>query len=197
MDVSNKSSYPMHPSMIHQQPPLQQQQTYIHSGYPPTGEIHPNVQQYVHQSSNFSSSYGECSNSSVAPVDVGSHPHPDQNQQKPQEMASMALQFMQAVQNSVQQVVQVPYFGFEWVKPDYQFDPLANDELMESFCSTPPQPNSVSESVEDPSSPGSMSTSSLSYNSTNENPPPPPMAALSPRTMELYEALEEFSELYG
>lgn len=36
---------------------------------------------------------------------------------------NMALQFMQAMQQSVSQVVNAPHFGYEWVKPDYQFDP--------------------------------------------------------------------------
>ena len=31
-------------------------------------------------------------------------------------------QFMQAVHQSVDQVANAPHFGFEWIKPDYQFD---------------------------------------------------------------------------
>jgi len=31
-------------------------------------------------------------------------------------------QFMQAVNQSVDQVANAPHFGFEWIKPDYQFD---------------------------------------------------------------------------
>ncbi len=40
-------------------------------------------------------------------------------------MMNVALQFMQAMQQSVQQVANTPHFGFEWVKPDYQFDPVS------------------------------------------------------------------------
>lgn len=35
-----------------------------------------------------------------------------------------AMQFMQAMHQSVNQVANAPHFGFEWVKPDYQFDPM-------------------------------------------------------------------------
>lgn len=37
---------------------------------------------------------------------------------------NVAMQFMQSMQQSVSQVVNAPHFGFEWVKPDYQFDPM-------------------------------------------------------------------------
>ena len=47
----------------------------------------------------------------------------DQQQQQ-QPMKNVALQFMQAMQQSVHQVANAPHFGFEWVKPDYQFDPV-------------------------------------------------------------------------
>ena len=46
-----------------------------------------------------------------------------QQQHLPPAGMNMAMQFMQAMQRSVTQVVNSPHFGFEWVKPDYQFDP--------------------------------------------------------------------------
>ena len=46
------------------------------------------------------------------------------NQQHDMQPTNMAIQFMQAMQQSVSQVANAPHFGYEWVKPNYQFDPL-------------------------------------------------------------------------
>jgi hypothetical protein len=48
----------------------------------------------------------------------------NQQQQQPPG-TNMAMQFMQAMQQSVSQVANAPHFGYEWVKPNYQFDPLS------------------------------------------------------------------------
>jgi len=45
----------------------------------------------------------------------------DGNQQ--QASTQITYQFMQAMEKSVSQVTNVPHFGFDWVTPDYQFDP--------------------------------------------------------------------------
>lgn len=47
------------------------------------------------------------------------------NQQQQPPGTNMAMQFMQAMQQSVSQVANAPHFGYEWVKPNYQFDPLS------------------------------------------------------------------------
>lgn len=56
------------------------------------------------------------------------HPQDFQNginqQHDMQQPTNMAIQFMQAMQQSVSQVANAPHFGYEWVKPNYQFDPL-------------------------------------------------------------------------
>jgi hypothetical protein len=54
------------------------------------------------------------------------NPHGYQNGsiQQQQQPTNMAMQFMQAMQQSVSQVANAPHFGYEWVKPNYQFDPL-------------------------------------------------------------------------
>lgn len=44
-------------------------------------------------------------------------------QMSQEQMNMMAMQFMNAMQRSVNQVANQPHFGFEWVKPDFQFDP--------------------------------------------------------------------------
>ena len=51
--------------------------------------------------------------------------HGDGQQQPP---ANMALQFMQAVQQSVNQVADIPFFGYKQVKPDYRFDSIIGDD---------------------------------------------------------------------
>ena len=123
-------------------------------------------------------------------------------QQHPATSANMTMQFMMAVQKTVSQVVNAPSFGFEWVKPDYQFDEI-DDQLLEAITSsTPIQRTSSSET--DPFSPEMNSSSSSSCSSslvTTENPPTAHVEdalPLSPNTMEqFYEALEEYTDLYG
>ena len=48
---------------------------------------------------------------------------------------NMGQQFMYAMQKSVSQVINAPHFGFEWVKPDYYFDPI--DEDVKPVISSP------------------------------------------------------------
>ncbi len=119
-------------------------------------------------------------------------------------MANMALQFMQAIQQSVNQVVNVPDFGFDWVKPDYQFDLMADDDLADAFTTKTQSPThqtySIS-SLEDPSSPESKSSGSSCSGSTcndlNSSMVAVENVPVTQTTMEeLYEALEEYSELY-
>ena len=58
-----------------------------------------------------------------------------QQQQQQQMMMNMGQQFMYAMQKSVSQVINAPHFGFEWVKPDYYFDPI--DEDVKPVISSP------------------------------------------------------------
>ncbi len=117
---------------------------------------------------------------------------------------------MQAIQQSVNQVVNVPDFGFDWVKPDYQFDPMTDDDLVDALNAKTQSPAhqtySIS-SLEDPSSPESKSSGSSCSGSCNDFNSSVPAAEQTTRTAEnvpltqttmeeLYEALEEYSELY-
>lgn len=103
------------------------------------------------------------------------------NQQEAGVSSNMAMQFMQAVQRSVHQVVSTPYFGYEWVQPDYHFDALLED----SSARTSDESKSA-HSHENPSNP--------TVNDVEET----QTATLSPRTMEeLYQALEEYSDNYS
>jgi len=87
--------------------------------------------------------------------------------QQQQQAAQMAYQFMQIMEKSVNQIVNVPHFGLEWVTPDYQFDPLS--PIIVERCPVPPEQKVVVEE---------------------------PPKALTPHTMkELFDALEEFSDL--
>ena len=53
------------------------------------------------------------------------HPiNPQEYQNGMNQPTNMAMQFMQVMQQSVSQVANAPHFGYEWVKPNYQFDPL-------------------------------------------------------------------------
>ena len=49
-------------------------------------------------------------------------------QQRQMVEMNMGQQCMYAMQHSVSQVVNVPHFGFEWVKPDYYFNPIAKSK---------------------------------------------------------------------
>jgi len=84
----------------------------------------------------------------------------DGNQQ--QASAQMTYQFMQAMEKSVNQVIDVPQFGFEWVTPDYQFDPLSPAVVVHE---RQPEPAAVEE---------------------------PPKALTPRTMKELYDALEEY-----
>lgn len=89
-------------------------------------------------------------------------------QQQNGQQQNMALQFMHAMQQSVSQVANAPHFGFEWVKPDYQFDP-AVAFADSSSCDM------------------SLKASVLTSSSDSSSPP------LTERDMEdLYVALEDF-----
>jgi len=86
--------------------------------------------------------------------------------QQQQQAAQMAYQFMQIMEKSVNQIVSVPHFGFEWVTPDYQFDALS--PIVDGHQVPPEQEGVVEE----------------------------PPKALTPHTMkELFDALEEYSDL--
>lgn len=63
----------------------------------------------------------------------------DGNQQ--QASTQMTYQFMKAMEKSVSQVTNVPHFGFDWVTPDYQFDPLSPAVVHERQ----PEPAAVEE----------------------------------------------------
>lgn len=206
----------------HQFPPVQQQQqqhSYVPS-YPSAGMTQTN-QHYISRepsslSSSSSYSSSSCCEEGINPGMGQQEAYRDYQQQQQQpEMANMALQFMQAIQQSVNQVANVPDFGLEWVKPDYQFDPLVDDDLMDVLASaktqSPTHQTYSISSLEDPSSPESKSSgSSCSSSCTDFNTTTSALAALdqqlaavenvtlTQRTMEeLYEALEEYSELYN
>ena len=211
----------------HQFPPVQQQQ-HSRASYP-TGDMthQSNQQQQQHyisrepSSLSSSSSYSSSScceegiNASAMGQQEAYRAYQQQQQQQQQpEMANMALQFMQAIQQSVNQVANVPDFGMEWVKPDYQFDPLVDDDFMDVLTranKTPSmaQPSYSISSLEDPSSPESKSSGSSCGSSCNDfntsivSLPLEQVATvenvtLTQKTMEeLYEALEEYSELYN
>ncbi len=93
-----------------------------------------------------------------------------QQQQQQQMMMNMGQQFMYAMQRSVNQVINAPHFGFEWVKPDYYFDPMSEDVkplINSSYQINPPSDDTTKSSVN-----SIVSESDV---------------------MELYNALEEFS----
>ena len=103
----------------------------------------------------------------------------------------MALQFMQAMQQSISQVIDIPFFGYEQVKPDYQFDPIVDDDVFDTL-----NPQMMTAASAQPTAIDSKTNCDK-----NENPPvielPQQSATLTPRAMEeLYEALEEYSESY-
>ena len=208
-DVPAANSYVPH----HQFPPVSQQQ----HPYVPSYPSGMTTQHYINRepsslSSSSSYSSSSCCEEGINPATVQ---QPEayqsyQQQQQPPEMANMALQFMQAIQQSVNQVVNVPDFGFDWVKPDYQFDPMVDEDLVDALTAktqSPSYPTYSISSLEDPSSPESKSSGSSCNSSCNdfntsavgldqqsvavEN------VTLTQTTMEeLYEALEEYSELY-
>jgi hypothetical protein len=206
----------------HQFPPVQQQQQQQQQQHPYAQSYgsgmaqHQSSQHYITREPSSLSSSSSYSSSSCC--EEGVHPgagqqeayqayqqQQQQHQQQPNpEMANMALQFMQAIQQSVNQVVNVPDFGFDWVKPDYQFDLMADDDLADAFTTKTQSPThqtySIS-SLEDPSSPESKSSGSSCSGSTcndlNSSMVAVENVPVTQTTMEeLYEALEEYSELY-
>ena len=73
-----------------------------------------------------------------------------QQQQQQQMMMNMGQQFMYAMQRSVNQVINAPHFGFEWVKPDYYFDPMSEDVkpvINSSYQINPPSDDSTESSA--------------------------------------------------
>ncbi|KAK4018467.1 hypothetical protein OUZ56_000518 [Daphnia magna] len=209
---------------LHHFPPVQHQQHHYAPSYP-SGAAQSN-EPYVNRqpTSLSSSSYPSsscCVEGNTTGVPTGQQDpyrayqqqqqqqQPQQQQQQPPpQMANMALQFMQAIQQSVNQVVNVPDFGFDWVKPDYQFDPMVDDEILDVLdAKTSTHQNYCISSVEDLSSPDSKSSNSScgsSYSELNQaavvalvDEQASADVTLTQRTMEeLYEALEEYSELY-
>lgn len=106
-----------------------------------------------------------CESSAATTVPQNHDHQAHHHQQQSAMMSSMAYQFMQAMQKSVNQVVSAPHFGYEWVTPDYEFDPVM---------------------ILDPSGPDTLATASAGV---VEEPP----KALTPGVMkELYDALEEY-----
>lgn len=97
-----------------------------------------------------------------------------QQQQQQQMMMNMGQQFMYAMQRSVNQVINAPHFGFEWVKPDYYFDPINEDVkpiINSQYQIKPPSDDDTESSVN-----SVVSDSDV---------------------LELYNALEEFSNKEG
>ncbi len=145
-------------------------------------------------SSSYSVDCNSCGKSSGSNGQIGHcKSGPYREQQEPQITNSMAMRFMQAIQQSVHQVISEPYFGFEWVKPDYKFDTIVDDDLFESFKSASSEQTLIPSTVEEFSAP------ELSQ-STKDGAPlaETPSATVSQQTLEeLYEAIEEYSELYG
>lgn len=166
-----------------------------------------------------SSSSGYSSNESQASLEVGGNAMPTHltnpdvqqspcaGQQTPPSMVDMGMQFMRAMHQSVTQVVDEPYFGFEWVKPDYQFDGLIDaDELAEALGRTP-EHNSAGSPLDDeadsPRSKSSRRSSGSGSDASVQHEHPPTSNdtadadALTPKAMEeLYDELEKYSELY-
>ena len=176
---------PNHPSHQYRDHPGLQPSSSAYTSYPGGDNSPATMEQKQYQ---YQESYRD-----------GGQQQQQQQEQYPAGTANMAMQFMQAMQQSVQQVINAPHFGFEWVKPDYQFDMVSDDDILETLTSPTTQSTSIP-SVEDPSSPDSKSSSSSSSVSSDiaSSAEPGAAAALSPRTMEeLYEAIEEYSELYG
>ena len=155
---------------------LSQEQHYYY-----TGEVNQNLSN-IHRAPSFRRDGG----------DIGSMAQQgDRDMYREQQLlpqtANMTLQFMQAVQKSISQVVDLPFFGYEQVKPDYQFD----EDVFENLNSTQIPPTAFAQ----PTIVESRYTSNK-----NENPPVVELSqstTLSPRTMaDLYETLEEYSESY-
>lgn len=171
----------------------------------PNGEMNHNHNiSYAHReppstsSSSYSSSNG--SNSNGVGGTKGYNGLKGQDLQEQPQTANMALQFMQAMQQSVDQVINTPYFGFEFVKPDYQFEPIADEDFPVSSTMTPIQPvaNLLSPESKSSVSQDSESDRSLGQPVVESTDAATQSTALTPRTMEaLFEALEEYSELYN
>ena len=141
-------------------------------------------------------------------ADVHRSPEGSNGQRTPPSMSDMGMQFMQAMHQSVSQVVDQPHFGFEWVKPDYHFDGLIDaDELAVALGSTPEfdgqlLASSLDNDSDSPRSKSSRRSSASDSDTSNETPRPPlkdagDASALTPKAMEeLYDELEKYSELY-
>lgn len=160
------------------------------------------------------SSSGYSSNESQASAEAGQRPaahfaNPDA-QQSPS-MSDMGMQFMRAMHMSVTQVIDEPHFGFEWVKPDYQFDGLVDaDELADALSTTPGAGSPVDGDAESPRSKSSRRSSGsgsgcsdsdagvpLEAPATSDAGDASSTAALTPKAMEeLYDELEKYSEFY-
>ena len=94
--------------------------------------------------------------------------------------AGTAMQFVQAMQQSIIQVVNASHFGFEDARPDFQFEQGQSENLQQETSIHNPW-NSL------------LTDSKCSYNETISSSLPP--AALTTQTMvELYEELEELEE---
>ncbi len=149
-------------------------------------------------SSSYTSSNG--SNSNGVGSTKGYNGEKGQDLQEQSQTPNMALQFMQAMQQSVDQVINTPYFGFEFVKPDYQFDPIVDEDLPVNSTTTPIQPVANLLSLDSKSSVSQDSASDRSFSQpvVESIDATAQSTALTPRTMEaLFEALEEYSELYN
>ena len=88
----------------------------------------------------------------------------------------MALQFMQAVQQEVNQLADIPFFGYKQVKPDYRFDSIiGDDEVLDML--------------------NSIETQTRTHNMESISDNNPGVESVTPQTMEeqeLYKALEVF-----
>ena len=153
--------------------------------YYSTREVNPNIS-YVRPDPSFRDGGGS-SFINIGPMAQQA----DREQQPSLQTANMALQFMQAMQQSISQVIDIPFFGYEQVKPDYQFDPIVDDDVFDTL-----NPQMMTAASAQPTAIDSKTNCDK-----NENPPvielPQQSATLTPRAMEeLYEALEEYSESY-
>ncbi|KAK4018470.1 hypothetical protein OUZ56_000521 [Daphnia magna] len=93
---------------------------------PPTSQAYqqpPTSQGYQQQPTSQGYQQPPTSQGYQQPPTSQGYQQPPTSQRYQQAPMNMALQFMQAMQQSVSQVVNAPHFGYEWVKPDYQFDP--------------------------------------------------------------------------
>lgn len=100
----------------------------------------------------------------------------------------VSMHFMQAMQQSISQVASAPYFGFEKVKPDYQFDSEGDNVLAKTQTR-----NWIPSSSPVATGPD-LGHDSDAHQRLPEVESATPSLALTSRTMEeLYEELEKYS----